>query len=172
MTAPTTPDLAAIEARAAQVAHALETAQETRVLVARKECAPQWAKIHDDAWREAACESAADVPALLAHIAALRADNERLREGFGRAVDAHEDDVLAVWRALGGDHEPPADVSEITSAIAALRAQHAVEVAAAVAAALAPICEVMELPADTSPADLAAAVDDQRAALSGWESTQ
>ena len=70
-----TPDLAAIEARAAQVAHALETAQETRVLVARKECAPQWAKIHDDAWREAARESAADVPALLAHITTLRAQH-------------------------------------------------------------------------------------------------
>ena len=55
-------------------------------------------------------------------LAALRADHQRLREGFGRAVDAHEGNLIAVWRALGHGHEPPSDVAAITDAARALRA--------------------------------------------------
>ena len=60
--------------------------------------------------------------AVAACVRALAADNERLREGFGRAVDAHEDDALAVWRALGGTHEPPDDTATIIDAIERLTA--------------------------------------------------
>lgn len=66
-----------------------------------------------------------DVVVLLAAYDEASADADRLRGQLGTAVDAHEDALLAVWRALGIGHAPPLDLAEnmaaIVSAIQALR---------------------------------------------------
>lgn len=61
--------------------------------------------------------SAEEVAALLVAHDMHAADADRLRGQLGAAVDAHEDDLLAVWRALGGEHEPPADAGAVVNEV-------------------------------------------------------
>ena len=107
MTTPHTPpaalDVAAIEARAAQVAHALETAQETRVLLA-----------HIAALQ---AQHAAEVArAEVAELAALRARIDALRSARTVAATATAR-YGAAWGKAGDALPTPAQSQEIAAAL-------------------------------------------------------
>ncbi len=101
------------------------------VLIVSKHPEARWyqvvAQIHNVGGRTAAEAVAAareDVPNLVARVRHLESESHRLAVELDATEKAYNDLMAQVWRAMGEEHKPPADVRVLLARVEGLRVSH------------------------------------------------